>query len=54
LAYQEHITAILAVLEKQSPLYQLLKQNRRIKAWLGVEGDGDGVNVQQTYDFIRG
>lgn len=39
---------------KQSSLYQLLKQNRRIKAWLGLKGDGDGVNIQQSVDFNQG
>jgi len=38
----------------RSPLYQLLKQNRRIKAWLGLKGDGDGMNVKQTVDFLQG
>jgi hypothetical protein len=39
---------------KQSPLYQLLKQNRRIKAWLGLKGDGEGTNLQQSVDFTQG
>jgi len=39
---------------KQSPLYQLLKQNRRIRAWLGLKGNGDGVNIQQSVDFTQG
>ncbi|WP_424610895.1 LamG domain-containing protein [Caldanaerobacter sp.] len=39
---------------KQSPLYQLLKQNRRIKAWLGLKGEGEGTNLQQSVDFTQG
>lgn len=38
----------------QSPLNNLLKPNRKIKLWLGIKGDGDGVNVQQTVDFNQG
>lgn len=34
----------------QSPLWGLLKPNRRIRAWLGVAGEGPGQNLQYTWD----
>ncbi|HHV41481.1 MAG TPA: hypothetical protein GXX72_01345 [Clostridiaceae bacterium] len=34
---------------RQSPLYQLLKANRRIKAWLGAD-----VRLRLTYDTLKG
>jgi hypothetical protein len=34
---------------KQSPLYQLLKQNRRIKAWLGVEAENNYTDKPPTF-----
>jgi len=35
----------------QSPVYQLLKPNRRIRAWMGVDGgDPDGQEVAKTWD----
>ena len=37
-----------------SRLYGLLRQNRRIRAWLGMKGDGSGVNMQQAVDFNTG
>lgn len=39
---------------RESPLYQLLMPNRRIRAWLGLKGDGQGVNMQQSVDFNAG
>lgn len=32
----------------QSPLYQLLKPNRRLRSWLGLRAEGDGQQVQTT------
>jgi hypothetical protein len=33
----------------QSPLYQLLKQNRRIRAWLGVEAENNYTDKPPTF-----
>ncbi|MBE3590014.1 MAG: hypothetical protein IMW98_04205 [Firmicutes bacterium] len=46
------------VTNPNSPLAGLLKPNRRIRAWLGLKGDGDGQNVtaqeQSQADFATG
>jgi|GEM_PF-615955 len=34
----------------QSPLYRLLKQNRRIRAWLGLKGEDNGQQVSKMWD----
>lgn len=38
----------------QSPLKNLLKPNRRIQAWLGLKGGGEGMNIQRNVDFSQG
>jgi hypothetical protein len=39
---------------ENSPLKNLLKPNRRIQAWLGLKGGGEGMNIQQNVDFSQG
>lgn len=38
----------------QSPLKNLLKPNRRIQAWLGLKGGGEGMDIQRNVDFSQG
>ncbi len=35
-----------------SPLYGLIKPNRRVRAWLGLAGDGDGSQVAKSWDSL--